>query len=304
MNRWLIFSLLVWPLAAAAAVEKLEFVTPAQTVAPGSVSEKITVQTQNAAGASETIGKTADVTFVSSSPTGEFLNESGDPVKTTWNSNWANRSFYYRDSSAGSSTLTVTVTMRDGGPSWTTNQIITIGQAVVEPLPPNPDPDPVPDPEPESPPPAVESPPPPPTVNNQSPPLAVSPATSTMLSNSTTTAPAMLASVPAAAPVPVVPSAPAVPAYAAELARLSSELALAAAKLQTAQKGEQRETKAAEPKTSKTAALEPAATNAIAHDNLAAAAVIEILKPPSFFERLIAIPRRIWSAITNLFRRR
>ncbi|MBI2100472.1 MAG: hypothetical protein HYT47_00395 [Candidatus Vogelbacteria bacterium] len=295
MKHRLIFSLLLLPLVVSAAVAKLEFVTPARTVSPGVLSEKITVQTQTADGQSETIGQTADVTFESSSPTGEFLNESGDPVRVTWNSNWANRTFYYRDSSAGNHTLTITVAVRDGGPSWTASQAITVGQTAVEPPP-------SPDPEPELPPPApsiVEPPPSPPPA-----PLAQSLATTTVTTttnprpaSSTTASLLTIVTPPAATPVPPTPSsAPSsnVDAYAAELTRLGNELARAAGQLQTAQNEKpppvKSESKVTEPKTPEI-------------DNTNFAAVIEIPKPPSFFERLAAVPRKIWQAIKSFFRR-
>ena len=292
MNRWLIFSILLLPLAAAAAVAKLEFVPPARGAAPGVISEKITVQTQTADGQSETIGQTADATFKSSSPTGEFLNESGDPVKITWNSNWANRTFYYRDSNVGNYTLTITVVGRDGESSWTASQTITIGQAATPP-PPSPDPEPEPPPTPS----VVESPPPPPTTQPAQP-------ESTNAVISRPIAPAPTSSLTVVVPAPLASSLNA-DASAAELTRLGNELALAAAKLQMAQKETPRETKLttlAAPAESKVNA-ELAVTSTVENANLVAAAFIEIPKPPSFFQRLADIPRKIWKLVKNLFHR-
>ncbi|MBI2098018.1 MAG: hypothetical protein HYT46_03785 [Candidatus Vogelbacteria bacterium] len=280
------FSFAFYAPAALAAIAKLEFVTPARVVAPGAISEKITIQTQTTDGQSETIGQTADVTFKSSSPTGEFLNESGDPVRATWNSNWANRTFYYRDSNVGNHTLTITVAMREGGPSWTTSQTIIVGQAVAEPPP---------DPEPEPPPPVVE---PPPDLGRQASNGSLASNQSTTLTAPVTTAPpapASTSTLVASMVAPIPPAGPATDVRAAELARLGNELALAAVKLQTAQTEKPRPAKS-EPKTAEPKTLE------IDQASLAAA-VIEIPKPPGFFERLLVLPRKIWQAIKGLFRR-
>ena len=116
---------LVW--AETGSIVRLKFVNSERVVATGALSEVLTVQTQNGGGEAEDISSTADVTFTSSSDTGEFLNQSGQPVSTVMAKNSANRNFYYRDSDDGEHTLTVTVTIRDGGESWTAEQDITIG---------------------------------------------------------------------------------------------------------------------------------------------------------------------------------
>lgn len=113
--------------AATSAIVRLQVITNPQSIAPGQTSEVITVQTQNAAGEAEKLDDTADLTFTSSSPTGEFLGSTGSEVTTTMSKGSANRNFFYRDQTAGTHTLTVTVRPRDGGGEWTTAQSITVG---------------------------------------------------------------------------------------------------------------------------------------------------------------------------------
>ncbi len=126
------FKILNWPLLflafsfafytpAHAAVSQLVFSTNPQTVAPGAISDKLTVSS------GEAPGETSDLTLNSSSASGEFVNESGEPVRPTWNSNWANRTFYYRDTTAGTYTITATLTTRVSQQSWSATQTITVG---------------------------------------------------------------------------------------------------------------------------------------------------------------------------------
>ncbi len=125
---WLALATLIISLApsAHAAVAGLIFTTDEQVIAVGATSDKITVST------GEAVGETADITLSSSSPTGEFSSSNTNWQATnqlTWNSNWANRSFYYRDSAAGTATLTVRLTTRTSGQSWSAVQTITVGNA-------------------------------------------------------------------------------------------------------------------------------------------------------------------------------
>ncbi len=282
----LVFSFTFYVPAVLAAVAKLEFVTPARLVAPGAISEKLT------ASSGEAVGETSDLFLTSSSPTGEFSSNNSNwqtVTKLTWNNNWANRSFYYRDSTSGAHTITVTLTTRATRNSWTANQTITVGQAVVEP-PPTP--------------PVVELPlSPPPSVQPTST-VAINPRP--VASAATSSFTVVTPSRPEAAAAPVAPASSSTPsappllpagqvadARLAELTRLGNELALAAAKLQTAQKNRP-----------------PAAPKILEIDNVdnanlaaALAPSIEISKPPSFFQRLAAIPRKIWQLVKNLFRR-
>ncbi len=127
-------------LAAVANITQAVFTTDIQSVDPAALSKTITVQLQNASGASESLDETADLSFVSSSATGEFSSSatSWKAVSTlTMSKGSANRSFYYKDSSAGTDTLAITVRSRDTGKVWTASQIIYVGTSP-EPSPPDP----------------------------------------------------------------------------------------------------------------------------------------------------------------------
>ncbi len=109
------------PLITQAAVSGLTFTTDPRTVAPSTISERLTISS------GEAPGEIADLALTSSSASGEFVNESGEAIRPTWNSNWANRTFYYRDSSSGTHTITATLTTRAGQESWSASQTITVG---------------------------------------------------------------------------------------------------------------------------------------------------------------------------------
>ncbi len=113
--------------AATSAITHVSFTTLPQTIAPNEVSEVISIQVQNTASEEEKLDETGHLTFISSSATGEFLGGTGKPVTTTMNKGWANRSFYYRDTTQGTHTLTVTVTTGTPEQSWTIMQAITVG---------------------------------------------------------------------------------------------------------------------------------------------------------------------------------
>lgn len=115
--------------AYAAGIEKISFTTDEQIVAPGEISSPITIQAQDANGNSFQTPETLDLEFVSSSPTGEFLNSAGNPVTNYMSKNTANRTFYYRDSSVGSFVITVKAIGRDSGENWQANQNIVISSS-------------------------------------------------------------------------------------------------------------------------------------------------------------------------------
>jgi len=107
-------------------VVKIAFTTDAQTIKPNTLSGAITIQTQDSGGVSLQTPETIDLEFTSSSPTGEFLTSTGNPVGTTMSKNTANRTFYYRDSTEGAFTLTINATGRESGESWSANQQMII----------------------------------------------------------------------------------------------------------------------------------------------------------------------------------
>lgn len=110
-----------------AEVSQFVFTNESRTATPGAISEPLTIQSQNSGGVQESVLETTDLVFQSSSPTGEFLNSSGNPVSTTMSKNTANRTFYYRDSGVGSHTITVTATGRESQKSFKATQVIMVG---------------------------------------------------------------------------------------------------------------------------------------------------------------------------------
>jgi len=122
LSTFFVFLLAVSPVRAAAG--DLSFTTEPQAVAIGLLSDRITVSL------GEPVGETADLFLKSSSATGEFFSSdtSSEPTdRLTWNSNWSNRNFYYRDVTAGTHALTATLTLRSGGQSQSIEQTIVVG---------------------------------------------------------------------------------------------------------------------------------------------------------------------------------
>lgn len=120
---------LLLPLAARAdsPIAGFSFITEPQTISAQELSGACTIQAQNAAGNPQQSDETIDLSFSSTSASGEFLSAAGDPVKTVMNKGTANRSFYYRDASAGTHTLTVVAVGRVSGQSWIARQQIVVG---------------------------------------------------------------------------------------------------------------------------------------------------------------------------------
>lgn len=117
--------------AATSAITAVEVSSEAQTVAPNAVSGKITVSLKNASGETEKIDESSNkLSLVSSSGTGEFSSNADNWEKTnelTVNKNTASRSFYYKDSTEGSHTLSFVLTSGETGKEWSTTHQITIG---------------------------------------------------------------------------------------------------------------------------------------------------------------------------------
>ena len=117
---------------AASNIAAFNFITEPQTINPGEFSGSLTIQSQDASGEKVNTAETIDLEFSSASPTGEFLNSSGNPVSAVMSKGTANRTFYYRDSASGVFALNVKATGRESGESWTATQNITVGQAQSE----------------------------------------------------------------------------------------------------------------------------------------------------------------------------
>lgn len=119
-----------------AEVSQFVFTTEARTVGVSTISDPLTIQSQNSTNTQESVAETMDVSFKSSSVTGEFLNSSGNPVSTTMSKNTANRTFYYRDATSGTHTLTVTFTGRDTQKVYIASQQIVVGSVQATTTPP------------------------------------------------------------------------------------------------------------------------------------------------------------------------
>lgn len=131
-----IFRILILILAlsftsVSAEVSQFVFTTDSQAIKPNETSSAITIQSQNNSGLSEPISETHDLEFTSTSPTGQFLNSSGNPVSTTMSRNTSNRTFYYKDSTEGIFIITVKATGRESQKSFTISQGITISNTAV-----------------------------------------------------------------------------------------------------------------------------------------------------------------------------
>ena len=133
-----------FPLFSFAEVSQFVFTSSAQNIVEGAVSETITLQAQDASGASSNIPQTACLSFISSSSDGQFSSSATNwnPVTTlTMSKNTANRNFYYKDSASGSHTITVKIALKPEGEErscanwpfeewsleWTPTQNIVIG---------------------------------------------------------------------------------------------------------------------------------------------------------------------------------
>lgn len=121
-------------IASVVNITQITFTNTSRSVALSSVSESLTIQTQNSSGVSEQLDETADVTLSSSSATGEFSSSA-----TTWNpdtthtmsKNSSNRTFYYKDTVDGAYTITATLLTRTTLKTWSATQSIVVGSGGV-----------------------------------------------------------------------------------------------------------------------------------------------------------------------------
>lgn len=145
MNRLVIVALtLLLPSVASAEVAAFVFTTSAQSIGVNTSSEVITAEAQDASGLAAS-GSTICMQLTSSSGSGTFSTNTSwsEPVSTlllTLSSNQARRNFYYRNSAAGTNTLTLKAAPRPGGStctqwspengvSWSASHSIVVGMA-------------------------------------------------------------------------------------------------------------------------------------------------------------------------------
>ncbi|MDO8552894.1 MAG: PKD domain-containing protein [bacterium] len=136
-------SLTIFPLGVYAdAIGKISFTTDAQSIAVGTSSSQITLETEDVNGV-PVKGNTVCVQITSSSQSGEFSTNTTwgtDSIRTlslTIASNQYRRNFYYRDGAAGSYSLSAKAAIKPGetcttwspdtGVQWTATQNIIIG---------------------------------------------------------------------------------------------------------------------------------------------------------------------------------
>lgn len=126
----------------AATIDHIGFTTDPQTIAPATASSQITIETQDAGNVAVN-GNSVCMQITSSSPTGEFsTNETSWPstpttaLSLTLSTSQYRRNFYYRDSSAGSFTITAKAGLKPGSSctgwdptsaTWSATQTIIVG---------------------------------------------------------------------------------------------------------------------------------------------------------------------------------
>ena len=119
-------------------ITQINFITPPQTIDPNTISGILTIETQNASGVEEQLDTSGTVlNLSSSSSTGEFSSSATtwNPVLTLgMNKNWAHRNFYYRDSTPGTHTLTISVNEQTWVPAVQT--IVIKSPVVIDTIPP------------------------------------------------------------------------------------------------------------------------------------------------------------------------
>lgn len=140
--------------AAASDVSQFVFTTEPQTIKPNEISQKITIQAQDASGESSLITQTACLDLKTTSSAGEFSSSDTNwiPVqRLTMSKSSANRNFYYKDSAQGVYELSVNISFRPEGENsscaswpienwdikWNAKQNITVSSSQNNPPPDN-----------------------------------------------------------------------------------------------------------------------------------------------------------------------
>ena len=126
--KLLFFTILfvVFPTVSFAEVSKIVFTTDIQSIKPNTLSEPITIQTQDSNGNIYQTPETLDIQFISTSATGQFLGSTGNPAMIYMSKNTANKTFYYKDATEGTFTITVNIRGRDSGVELGASQQITV----------------------------------------------------------------------------------------------------------------------------------------------------------------------------------
>jgi hypothetical protein len=125
------FLFLIFPAVSFAEISKIVFITDAQSINPSVLSGPITIQAQDSSGNVYQTPETLDIQFISTSATGKFLGSTGNPVTTYMSKNTANKTFYYKDSTEGTFTITINIRGRESGVELTASQPISISSGAV-----------------------------------------------------------------------------------------------------------------------------------------------------------------------------
>lgn len=142
------FIFLSAPFLVNAEVSKIVFTSNPQTIKPEQISEVLSIQAQDSSGSSSNTTQTVCLELLTTSSSGEFSsnNTNWEPVSLlTMNKGSANRNFYYKDSSAGTFSLTVKASPRpdtetrpcpswpveERSATWVAKQDVVIGSGAV-----------------------------------------------------------------------------------------------------------------------------------------------------------------------------
>ena len=122
-------------LAAVDNIISFVFTTEQRSAGINEISEQISVQAQNSSNKGEQMGISGGKITLTSANGGIFFTATtSEAISTplTVNSNWMGRNFYYKNSQAGTDTITAILDV--GGKSWTATQNIAIGSTIDPPI--------------------------------------------------------------------------------------------------------------------------------------------------------------------------
>jgi hypothetical protein len=121
-----VISLFLFAQVSFAEVSQFVFTTEPQSVPLNTQSGTITVQSQNSTGTAEDVQETMDFVFTSSSPAGQFLSTSGNVVTNTMSRNTSNKNFLYKDSVVGNYVISISITGRTSGKTFSVSQPVSV----------------------------------------------------------------------------------------------------------------------------------------------------------------------------------
>lgn len=122
----ILLALILWPNLSLAAVKKINFEESPSSLGIGEIG-KLIARFLDDGGQNAQVGETVNLDLQSSCSSGQFSASSTnwEPVNSLRvNSNWSSRTFYYKDSSAGTCDVTASVSGKDWTPAKTS---ITVG---------------------------------------------------------------------------------------------------------------------------------------------------------------------------------